>query len=93
VTPVTGSPVEYRLAAINTIGRSDDNQIQVSGPGVSRHHARILATTTGFVLADLGSQNGTFVNGERVTEHELLDGDRVMIGDVELVYRFGSHAP
>jgi hypothetical protein len=87
VTPEAGSPVEYRLAAMNTLGRSEDNQIQISTAGVSRHHAQVVATASGFVLADLQSQNGTFVNGERVTEWALTDGDRVTIGDVELVYR------
>jgi pSer/pThr/pTyr-binding forkhead associated (FHA) protein len=90
LTPPAGSPIEYRLAALNTVGRSEDNTIQVSAPGVSRRHARIAATTTGFVLADLESQNGTFVNDERVSEHELADGDRITIGAVDLVYRLGG---
>ena len=72
---------------MNTLGRSEDNQIQISTAGVSRHHAQVIATASGFVLADLKSQNGTFVNGERITEWALTDGDRVTIGDVELVYR------
>ena len=92
LTPTVGSPVVHRLAALNTLGRAEDNQIQVTGPGVSRRHARIMATSVGFVIADLDSQNGTFVNGERITEHELVDGDRVLIGEVELIYRFGPHA-
>jgi hypothetical protein len=87
VTPRSGSPVEYRLAALNTLGRSEDTQIQISAAGVSRRHAQVVATTTGFVLMDLQSQNGTFVNGQRITEWTLSDGDRVTIGDVDLVYR------
>lgn len=87
VTPAEGSPVEHRLSALNHLGRSEDNQIQIPTPGVSRRHAVIAATATGFVVKDLQSQNGTFVNGAKITEHPLVDGDCITIGDTQLVYR------
>src|SRR5688572_6959682 len=49
-------------------------------------HARVTPTTDGFVLRDLGSRNGVIVNGERVSETRLCDGDVVRIGDVLLKF-------
>ncbi len=81
------APAEYRLGAVNIIGRSDDAQIQLTRPGVSRRHALISIGPSGFVIKDLKSQNGTLVNGERITEASLSDGDTVEIGDVQLTFR------
>jgi hypothetical protein len=82
-----GTSSEYRLAAVNYLGRSDDNHLQLARPGVSRRHAVIMAASGGFVIQDLGSQNGVFVNGERVTEHPLKDGEQVVIGDSVMTFR------
>lgn len=82
-----GAPNEYRLAAVNYLGRSDDNHLQLARPGVSRRHAVIMAASGGFVIQDLGSQNGVFVNGERVSEHPLKDGEQVVIGDSVMTFR------
>nr|PZN84971.1 MAG: hypothetical protein DIU54_10690 [Acidobacteriota bacterium] len=82
-----GSVQEYRLAAVNYLGRSDDNHLQIARPGVSRRHAVIMAAASGFVIQDLGSQNGVFVNGERVGEHTLKDGEQIVIGDSTLTFR------
>ena len=48
-----------------TIGRRSESDIHVAGVGISRHHAEISVDTTGFLLRDLDSKFGTFVNGER----------------------------
>ncbi len=80
-------PVEHALGCLNYIGRTPENQIQISRPGVSRVHAVITASATGFTLKDLESQNGTHVNDERITEHVLEDGDRIRIASAELVFR------
>ncbi len=80
-------PVEYRLAAINYFGRLEENQVQIARPGVSRRHAVIEASPKGFTLKDLGSQNGTFLNGEKVAEQPLADGDQIVIGDAKITYR------
>jgi len=87
INPDDPSPQEYRLAAINYLGRSDDSHLQIARPGVSRRHAVIMAASGGFVIQDLGSQNGVFVNNERVSEHRLEDGDQVLIGDSAMLYR------
>jgi hypothetical protein len=87
INPEEPSPQEYRLAAINYIGRADDSHLQIARPGVSRRHAVIMAANGGFVIQDLGSQNGVFVNGERVSEHLLQDGEQIVIGDSTMLYR------
>ena len=69
----------------HTIGRLSDCTVVVSDTNTSRHHARITRSGTGFVVADLNSTNGTFVNGERLlADHRLEDGDIVTVGSVSL---------
>lgn len=63
------------------IGRALDNDIVVGDASVSRHHASIEYRNGGFVLHDLGSQNGTWVGGHRVTEAPLGRGDALRLGD------------
>lgn len=63
-----------------TIGRSPENTIQLLDPGVSTRHCQIFVKRGEYVLADLGSRNGTFVNGQRVSKIRLADGDRIQIG-------------
>ncbi len=63
-----------------TIGRSSTNTIQLRDPKLSRRHCEIRPTPDGFFIRDLGSRNGTFVNGARVREARLRDGDRIQVG-------------
>lgn len=79
--------VHHRLGLMTSIGRTPDNQIVVPVREVSRRHAEIVLTEEGYVLKDLGSPNGTFVNGERVTEHRLQDDDRVAMGGQVFVFK------
>jgi pSer/pThr/pTyr-binding forkhead associated (FHA) protein len=70
------------------IGRSPKLEIVVDDPLVSRRHARILANETTVVLEDLRSENGVFVNEERIRRSVRLgDGDRILIGHQELSFR------
>lgn len=63
-----------------TIGRWEDNDLVVDDRWVSRHHARIRREGDQYVVEDLGSKNGTFVNGRRITEPTVLsDGDQVQV--------------
>jgi pSer/pThr/pTyr-binding forkhead associated (FHA) protein len=63
------------------IGRRPDNDIIVSDLGVSKQHAELRRSPTGgYSIVDLGSHNGTFVNGTRVTQQELKEGDIIAIG-------------
>jgi Domain of unknown function (DUF4388)/FHA domain len=68
------------------IGRHRDNGIQISDLGVSGFHARIYRGPEGYVLEDLKSRNGTWVNGGRVFHHLLTDGDAVHVGQTDLTY-------
>lgn len=70
-----------------TIGRASANAIAIQDGSVSSNHARILRTDEGFVLEDLQSRNGSFVNGEKVEGKRLLaDGDLIRLGKVILTF-------
>ncbi len=70
------------------IGRAEDNALRLNDPKVSRHHARVVREGEGYVLTDLGSANGTRVNGVRLAApHALQDGELISIGDAELAYQ------
>jgi putative nucleotidyltransferase with HDIG domain len=67
-----------------TIGRRSDNKVRLIDAKVSRNHAKILATDEGFIIEDMKSSNGTFVNGENIESHLLRPGDTITIGFTEL---------
>jgi hypothetical protein len=68
------------------IGRLPDCLISLSDPQVSRHHAEVRAAHQGFEVVDLGSTNGTLVNGVLVKEHPLRDGDVIVVGATSIRY-------
>ena len=63
-----------------TVGRGDDVDIRIDDEGVSRLHCSLEARGAEAIVRDLGSQNGTFVGGERVKERIVVDGERVQVG-------------
>ena len=65
---------------INTLGRDITNRIRLSDPKVSRHHCNIRKVGLSLFLSDLGTKNGTSVNGEVVAEREVEIGDRIAVG-------------
>jgi len=69
-----------------TIGRNEDNDIQLKTTYISRRHALILTEGDATRVIDWGSKNGVFVNSERIKEHLLSNGDIVAIGDVKFRY-------
>jgi len=72
----------------NIIGRGVDASVWIDAAGVSRHHARIVVQHGQATLEDLGSKNGTYVGGSRVTiPHRLADGDQVRLGSVVVTFR------
>ncbi len=66
------------------IGRAVDNDIRVDDTLVSRHHCQIEPGPEGPILLDLGSSNGTQVNGERVDRQVLVDGDQIQVGGAQI---------
>ena len=76
-------PTGERLSlgeAVVTFGRRPESTVQLADPNVSRNHAEIRPHGNGWVLVDLGSTNGTRVNGVRVGSHELTEGDEIAFG-------------
>lgn len=69
-----------------TIGRKPENEIQIDNLAVSGKHALIITILDDSFLEDLGSTNGTYVNGKLVKKHALKDGDVIAIGKHELKY-------
>ena len=69
------------------IGRAVENEIVVSSKRISREHACVRREGWRIILEDLGSTNGTFLNGQRLTEAaQLRDGDQIKVGDVQFVF-------
>ncbi len=68
------------------LGRLPDCDITLNDTNVSRRHAEIRPAGDGFVLVDLGSTNGSKVNGVRIAQRELLDGDELGFGSIRLVF-------
>jgi pSer/pThr/pTyr-binding forkhead associated (FHA) protein len=69
-----------------TIGRLPDNTIVIDNPAVSSHHVRIAREGPQFVVEDLGSTNGTFVNGAKVTKRALRHGDTILVGKHKIFF-------
>ncbi len=68
------------------LGRGAKADVRVEDEGISRSHARLISTGPGcFRLVDLGSRNGTYLNGERIRSAELKDGDRVQVGSTAVL--------
>ena len=83
--PETGR-LTFRIpvGSVKTVGRSTGAEFMVDAALVSRLHCQLSATGDTLHVKDLGSTNGTFVNGKRITSAELQDGDRLAVGRVEL---------
>lgn len=73
-----------------TIGRHPDSNIFLDDITVSRRHAEIRRTSSGFGLNDVGSLNGTYINRERVEESALASGDEIQVGKFKLVFLSGT---
>ncbi len=74
------------LGAFTTIGRHPENSLQLLDRIVSKNHATITSHGGRFLLKDLQSLNGMFVNGARAYEHALVNGDEIMMGTTRLVF-------
>jgi len=85
-----GSAVDYPLdLQVMSIGRAPDNRVRIQKDAVSRKHAEVVLGSKGYLIRDLKSENGTFVNGKRVTERLLVDGDAIQIGSQKFIFHEG----
>jgi pSer/pThr/pTyr-binding forkhead associated (FHA) protein len=78
----------YGLSQRTRLGRAPDNEIVLRDPQASRYHAMIALSGSGYVLSDLGSANGTLVNGVRMGQPSALrHGDLIVIGGEQLRFQ------
>lgn len=84
--PLHGQTIPLE-AEVTTIGSASGSTLQLSDSGVSRKHAGIRKTDGGFELADLGSTNGVYVNGEKVARRKLQQNDIIRVGATEMVFK------
>ncbi len=78
----------------NMIGHDPGATVRLDLPSVSRRHARIIVSTIGAVVEDLGSKNGTHVNGQRVDQRVALkDSDQIQFGSVTMTFRVLDRLP
>jgi len=76
-----------------TFGRGADNMIVIPNAEMSRRHCRIYWDGASYVVEDLGSSNGTRVNGEKIQTAPLQSGDQVQIGSLVFEFRLVSSTP
>ena len=88
ITPAGDEQVYVLSADEVLVGRKSDADIILPSPYVSRHHAKFLRGQEGYSVVDLSKTHGTYVNGRRVQQQDLLHGDRICLGEdrVELRY-------
>ena len=87
---MTGRTQELK-ADKTTIGRVEDNTFQIAEPSVSSHHCEVVLRGKDVVVVDLNSTNGTFINGEKITEQVIKPGQILRLGKIEL--RLDTEAP
>jgi len=79
--------------AKTTVGRVEDNMFQIAEPSVSSHHCEIELKGKDVVVRDLNSTNGTFINGEKISERVLKIGEVLRLGQVEMRLESDSYVP
>ena len=77
---------------VTTIGRHPDSDIFLDDITVSRRHAELHRTPNGFLVRDVGSLNGTYLNRERVDDSAVQNGDEVQVGKFKLLFFAGPNA-
>jgi len=88
-----GEQTEHELRAINTLGRHPDQTVQILDRVVSKEHALVTYADHAYWLQDMGSRNGTFVNGIQIRGRtRLRDGDTITLGSTRIIY-IGDRTP
>lgn len=89
---MTGRSHELKVDK-TTIGRVDDNTFPITEASISSHHCEVLLRGADVVVRDLDSTNGTFINGEKITESVLKPGQTLRLGQIELRLETDGSAP
>lgn len=89
---LTGRAHELKVEK-TTVGRLEDNAFQIPEGSVSSHHCEIIQKGMEILIRDLNSTNGTFINGQQVTEAQLRPGQILRLGNVEMRLEVGTPAP
>ena len=76
-----------------TVGRVDDNTFQIADQSVSSHHCEVILRGSDVVIKDLNSTNGSFINGEKITETVLKPGQILRLGQIELRLEVEGETP
>ena len=77
----------YHLDEEAHLGRGKDNEIIIKDPYISKKHLKIVEDEGNYYLEDLGSANGTYLNGDKIMDVvKLKNGDRIRVGQVEFLY-------
>src|SRR5690554_6499795 len=85
-----GQETQRTLKRAVVVGRSDQADLQIQDPLVSGKHCRFEQTDDGWMVVDLNSRNGTYVNGHRVRQYVLRGDERIEVGDTILIYHAGA---
>jgi two-component system, cell cycle response regulator len=80
----------FSLTGTQVLGRGTTTDLRIRGQGISRQHCRIVTTAESVVLEDLGSTNGTYVNGKKISRQVLQDGDKIQVGN-SIILKFTYH--
>lgn len=80
----SNQPAFWAMEKNFSIGRAKSNHLCLDDPSIDNSHARIINRGDSFLLKDLGSKSGVFVNGTRVTQKTISCGDQIRIGEIEL---------
>jgi hypothetical protein len=83
---VDGNQIHPLTVGVTNIGRRQDNDLIINDPHVSRLHAQIRSSRAQYVIFDLNSSGGTFINGQRVDQRLLKPGDVISLAGVTLIY-------
>ncbi len=86
LSAILPAPVRLEPGRKYRIGRDRANDVYLPSSHISRLHAEVLERDGRWIVCDAGSKNGTFVNGERVLDRALADGDRITAGELEVLF-------
>lgn len=83
---VNGSQVFPLVAIVVNVGRAEDNHLVIEDPRISRYHAQLRSVKGRYIIFDLDSTGGTFINGQRISQAELVPGDVITLAGISLIY-------